>query len=310
LLYQLIKIIIRLALKIFCPELVVNNRRLLKLEGPVLIAANHPNSFFDAILIGALFTRPVHFLARGDAFRKAWHGKLLRLLNMIPVYRLSEGKENLGLNETAFQRSKEILSQGGIVLIFIEGICVNKHALQPFKKGAARIASESKSLTGFKVLSMGIAYNSFHRFGKRVNIGIAEPVPARSLFIFEEEAKNIRYFNEVLFDLIGKNITMPAGGRSLSKAKKKLLFVPAITGFVLHIGFYKLVKNTVKAKTRGTVFYDSVLFGALLFIYPLLLLLVCGILLFLNVPAIVPGLAFILFPLMAYAAVVYRNGKN
>jgi 1-acyl-sn-glycerol-3-phosphate acyltransferase len=310
LLYQLIKIIVRLALKIFCPELVVNHGRLLKLQGPVLIAANHPNSFFDAILIGALFTRPVHFLARGDAFRKAWHRKLFGLLNMIPVYRLSDGKENLGLNETAFQRSKEILSQGGLVLIFIEGICVNKHELQPFKKGAARIASESKSLTGFKVLPIGIAYNSFHRFGKRVRIAIAEPVPVGSLFIFEEEAKNIRHFNEVLFDLIGKNITMPPAGRSLSKAKKKLLFVPAIMGVVLHIGFYGLIKNAVKKKTHGTVFYDSVLFGALLLIYQLVLLLVCGILLFLNVPAFVPCLIFILFPLLAYSAVVYRDGRN
>jgi 1-acyl-sn-glycerol-3-phosphate acyltransferase len=310
LLYQLIKIIVRLALKIFCPKLVIHNRRLLELHGPVLITANHPNSFFDAILIGASFARPVHFLARGDAFRKPWHGKLLRLLNMIPVYRLSEGKENLGLNDTAFLRSKEILSRGGIVLIFIEGICVNKHELQPFKKGAARIASESKSLAGFRILPLGIAYNSFQRFGKEVNINIAEVIPAQSLFIFKEDAKNIRHFNEVLFEVIGKNITIPKGGEPLSKIKKPLLFIPAMIGFIVHAGLYRLIRNSVEKKTRGTVFYDSVLFGALLFIYPMVLLLICAILLLLNVSAIVPALIFIVFPMLAYTAVIYRRGRN
>jgi 1-acyl-sn-glycerol-3-phosphate acyltransferase len=307
LLYQLIKIFVKLALKIFCPELLINNKRLLELPGPLLITANHPNSFFDAILIGSLFSRPVHFLARGDVFRKPWHGKLLRLLNMIPVYRLSEGKENLGLNDTAFQRSKQILTEGGIVLIFIEGICVNKHTLQPFKKGAARIASESKLLPGLNILPIAVAYNSFDRFGKKININMAQPIPVKTLFVFEEEAKNIRHFNEVLFELIEKNICILEAKRHLSKSKKIVLAVPAVLGFVLHIGPYILIKNMVKKKTSGTVFYDSVLFGALLFIYPLFLLFICGMLFFLNIPAIIVALVFVLFPLLAYSTGAYRE---
>jgi 1-acyl-sn-glycerol-3-phosphate acyltransferase len=106
-----------------------------------------------------------------------------------PGLRLSEGKENLGLNDTAFQRSKEILSEGGVVLIFIEGICVNKHTLQPFKKGAARIAAESKSLPGLKFFQLGIAYNSFHRFGKRSTSILQKSIPVKTLFIFEGRIK-------------------------------------------------------------------------------------------------------------------------
>ncbi len=97
--YPILKIFVRLALKIFCAEIIVHNERALNTKGPLLITANHPNSFFDAIIIGAMFKHPVHFLARGDAFKKPWHNTLLKLLNMIPIYRLSEGKENLHLNE-------------------------------------------------------------------------------------------------------------------------------------------------------------------------------------------------------------------
>jgi 1-acyl-sn-glycerol-3-phosphate acyltransferase len=64
---------------------VVHHQTLTTTKGPLLITANHPNSFLDAIIIGALFQQPVHFLARGDAFKKPWHRWLLEQLHMIPA---------------------------------------------------------------------------------------------------------------------------------------------------------------------------------------------------------------------------------
>ncbi|MEK7199686.1 MAG: 1-acyl-sn-glycerol-3-phosphate acyltransferase, partial [Bacteroidota bacterium] len=180
----------------------MHNARLLERRGPLLIVANHPNSFLDAIIIGSLFKVPVHYLARGDAFNKPMNGTMLRLLHMIPVYRMSEGRESVFLNEAAFARSKDILSQKGIVLIFIEGICVHKHALQPFKKGAAKIALDSAGIPGFGIQPITIAYDSFEQFGKRVNIVIGENIPVAKLFPYEEATKNIMHFNQVLFTVI------------------------------------------------------------------------------------------------------------
>jgi len=168
LIYLLLKPFIRLAVAIFCPELIVRNKSIYDLKGPVLITANHPDSFLDAILIAAVIKRPIHFLARGDAFHKPWHNFLLRTLHMFPVYRLSEGKENLGLNAAAFENSRRVLSQNGIVLIFIEGICLNTHALQPFKKGAARIASTCwKEGIPLNILPLGIGYSSLKKWGNQ-----------------------------------------------------------------------------------------------------------------------------------------------
>ena len=42
-------------------------------QGPLLIAANHPNSFLDAIILDTLFKNTVYSLTRGDAFK----GKLI-----------------------------------------------------------------------------------------------------------------------------------------------------------------------------------------------------------------------------------------
>ena len=295
---------VRLALKIFCRSLTVSNREMLGQNGPLLLVANHPNSFLDAIIIGAQFRERVHFLARGDAFHKPWHATLLRMLNMIPVYRLSEGKENLHLNDAAFARSKEILTQKGIVLIFIEGVCVHKHELQPFKKGAARIAIESRMLAGFKVMPLGIAYDSFERFGKRVKIKLGNTIEVKSLFPYDEAAQNFRYFNTVLYAEILKRIVIPQRRRSTQNA---FLFIPAIIGILLHAPLYYFLRNTIRKKTAGTVFYDSVLFGTLLFVYPLYLLLL-GVLLFvLHVSLSLIFIIILLHPLTAWTSTQTRK---
>jgi 1-acyl-sn-glycerol-3-phosphate acyltransferase len=220
--YFFLKFPVRLALMIFCREIRVRNGALLKTRGPLLLVANHPNSFLDAIIIGSLFSHPVHFLARGDAFKKPWHRRILGLMNMIPVYRMCEGRENLHMNSEAFRKSGEVLNAGGIVLIFIEGICVNKHELQTFKKGAARIANECKHLNNFKVMPIGIAYNSFQQFGKTINVEIGEPVLAKKLLSTDNTVANIVQFNEILRNEIEQKIEVPISKRSDQK-KQQLL---------------------------------------------------------------------------------------
>jgi len=305
--YRLIKIAVRRALKIFCRRIEIMNRRQLKTAGPLLIAANHPNSFLDAIIIGAKFEKPVHFLARGDAFNKPWHSKLLRLLNMIPVYRLSEGKENLFLNEEAFARSKEILSANGIVLIFIEGICVHKHQLQSFKKGAARIAIDNRGLAGFKVMPLGIAYNSFESFGKEIHIIIGEPLSVKELLPFEEEAKNMQRFNERLYEEIAKQIDVPENKMEGNKKNKYLFFLPGAAGFLLHLPLYYFLRKIILRKTAGTIFFDSVLFGALLFFYPVYLLLMGALLLMMRLPLLAVVIILIIHPITAWCTVRWRS---
>ena len=272
-----------------------------------MITANHPNSFLDAVIIGSVFKRPVHYLARGDAFTKSWHSRLLRLLNMIPVYRLSEGKENLSLNEDAFARSKEVLSQNGIVLIFIEGVSKQTHELQAFKKGAARIALDSKELENFRVIPLGIAYNSFDKFGKRVTINIGEPRGVKTLLLFDEEAKNMRHFNSTMYEKIERLVIMPT--RKKNRSIWPILLIPSLAGFILHVALYTILKKAIWKKTAGTVFFDSVLFGSLLILYPIYLVLVGIFLRLMQIPALLLFCILLAHPLTAWCAVWWK-AKN
>lgn len=303
--YPFVKIAVRLALKIFCRSITIENKRSLAERGPLLLVANHPNSFLDAIIIAAHCKYPIHFLARGDAFHKPWHNTLLRLLNMIPVYRLSEGKEYLALNEWAFRQSKAVLQKGGIVLIFIEGICLHQHKLQPFKKGAARIAMECSFLSGFRVMPVALAYHSFTDFGKVVNLSAGEPEPVQNLLPFEEEAKNLRYFNERQYELIRQLIRIPPATTGETNMNKYPEWMAALPGYFLHAPFYYFLSRYIQKKTAGTVFYDSVLFGALLFLYPVYLLLLALILFALRVPVYLVGGIILFHPPGAWLTVQY-----
>ncbi|MEO8823714.1 MAG: 1-acyl-sn-glycerol-3-phosphate acyltransferase, partial [Ginsengibacter sp.] len=120
-LYKILFYPSKLAIHFYCRRIDINHKKWLNEKGPLLIAANHPNSFLDAIILSSLFKRPVYSLARGDAFAGKWIIKILTSLNMLPVYRMSEGTENLGLNYSTFEACKKLFEVDKIVLIFSEG---------------------------------------------------------------------------------------------------------------------------------------------------------------------------------------------
>lgn len=283
----------------------MHHKQLAATKGPLLITANHPNSFLDAIIIGSLFTHPVHFLARGDAFQKPWHRTVLSWLNMIPIYRLSEGKDKLHLNDYAFTRSCNILEDKGIVLIFIEGICVHQHTLQPFKKGAARIALQCwQNGIPVQVMPVGISYSSFTHFAKSVVVHLSPTLQSNSLIIKHDLVKSRLHFNTVvqqhLQPIIHYPVAMPG------RANLVVRFF-ALIGRYLHQPLYRPLQQWVQRITQKTVFYHSVLFGVLLLAYPLYLLLLFVVLLALSVPLPIVVLAVAVHPLLAWVAVRYQD---
>lgn len=273
-LIYILKQFLRVALWLFCSDINIKNKHLLNNKKPLLIIANHPNSFLDAIIIGAQYNRPINFLARGDVFTKRHHRFLLRLLNMIPVYRLREGKQYLHLNEYAFKESVRLIQKGEAVLIFIEGNCTNTHTLHPFKKGTARIVEKLNEQNIYhEIHVVGIAYNHFRGIGKKVNLCISE-------FSFSKlvnGAKDKIDFNKAVFEVLSKNIFPPTQKTIIHKTPL----------YYFHYVYYQLIHKIVDKKTRGSVFYDSVLFSLLFFTYPFLLFILYYILSFLYIPLII-----------------------
>lgn len=256
------------------------------MNGPLFIIANHPNSFLDAIIIGAYYNRAVYFLARGDVFEKKLYRFFLNALNMIPVYRLREGKEFLHLNDYAIRKSIQLISEGASVLIFIEGVCVNDHQLQPFKKGTARILEGLHQLNVFPIIHIvGIGYNHFRGIGKKINLVITQ-------FLFDQKIETARdrlVFNNQVCKVLNENIIVPTQKTVIHKN----------FWYFIHQPYYKMIHQFVDKKTKGTVFYDSVLFSVLFFTYPIFLFCLFFILIQFNISTLTAFLIIIALPLLS-----------
>ena len=281
-LYPLVKILARLAIKFYCRDIALNKKDILNTDGPLLLAVNHPNSFLDAIIFCTLFDKPVYSLARGDAFKGKLITKILLALKLLPVYRVSEGVENLEENYKTFDQCKEIFKQNGIVLIFSEGKCINEWHLRPLKKGTARLAISSwEDGIPLKVLPVGINYSSFSKFGKNVKIFFGEFITANDISSSNGHGKNIQSFNANLLqqlqpfvfeiDATDKVALHQKFYAPQSLLKKITLFIPAVLGWLFHALLYYPVKTTVKKLSFHTDHYDSIMVGLLLLLYPLYL---------------------------------------
>lgn len=313
-----------MTLWIFSERYVVNNKTILKHEGPLLLASNHPNSFFDAIIMGVIFRKPIHFLARGDSMKGGFAKWFLTKMNVIPIYRQSEGRDNMGLNQQTFERCQEVLQNKGILLIFAEGLCKNKWELRSVKKGPARIAleawsSDNEARKNLQILPIGLNYNTFKGFRKRIYIACEKIIDRIQIDFNQAASLQMKQFNEILTERLQKVVFVDSNNnhlvpfvmnnmdRFLSKKNeidfpaleqqfgtidfKKigefpyryftkgqrffksfllvLLSIPALLGWLLNLPYYKPLESFFSKKTKGTVFYDSVLFLSMMFTYPL-----------------------------------------
>lgn len=314
--FNLVKGYARLAIKIFCRKVVINKPGWLYAKGPLLLASNHPDSFLDGIIMTILFEQNIYSLARGDAFRNKKHERLLHWLHLLPVYRTSEGVENLEHNYTTFEDCKEIFEAKGIVMIFSEGRCVNEWRLRPLKKGTARLAISSwQAGIDLTVLPVGFNYNPFRNFGKNVFINFGKPLNKEEILMHSSDGKMFLSFNEQLKSELKELVyeINPADTKTLKEKlyisqplwKKFLVALPALVGFIIHAPLYFSVK-IINKKYFNNDHFDSTLVGLLLLAYPIYLLIFCVVsaIFFGGLPAL---LVWLIMPFTAWACVQLKN---
>ncbi len=288
--YPLLKFYARFAIRFYCTRIIVNKPELLKQKGPLLLACNHPNSFLDGMILTTLFDQPLHSLARGDAFKNKFVRKILYNIRLLPVYRTSEGVENLEHNYTTFAACQETFRKAENVLIFSEGRCINEWHLRPLKKGTARLALTAwKNHTPLTVIPTALNYSSFRKFGKEVHIFFGEALDEENILKEPTEGRQLLGFNEALNEQLQEMVYEIAPGDQ-SKRKKifsigikpnfYFLLLPAIAGWLLHIPLYLPILLFTRYRFRESGHYDSVLTSLLLLSYPfywLLLSFIAGI---------------------------------
>ena len=174
-------------------------------DRPVLLAPNHQNALMDAMATHNSSRRDPVFLARADIFKNKFIAGLLRLIKILPVYRIRDGASELGKNEDVFQEAMQVLLRKKCpVAIMPEGNHGNKRRLRPLVKGIFRIAFQAQENYGEKpsvvIVPVGIDYSNYTNFRGKLFLQYGEPIEVSEYYgaYLENQPKAINMLRERL----------------------------------------------------------------------------------------------------------------
>jgi len=176
--YKMLLVIFRFALKQYFKHINVFFEEKLPSDRPVLFVANHQSAFMDAIVVCAQIKQQLHFVSRGESFDKSWKRWILSKFNMHPIYRKEHTPELTKKNPEMIQAFQNLLMSGKSILIFPEGISETKPRLNEIKTGAARIALGTLDAGDQAplLIPIGLNYTNPHQFRSEVTVNFGAPI--------------------------------------------------------------------------------------------------------------------------------------
>jgi 1-acyl-sn-glycerol-3-phosphate acyltransferase len=187
--FSTLRIYVWAALHLFFRKIKVSGKSEVP-RGAVLFTPNHQNAFMDALLVVCSSGRYTHFLARADIFQKGWAKMLLRLINMIPIYRTRDGWQSLTQNQQTFEACAQLLQKEEAVVIFPEGNHGSARRLRPLSKGFTRVAFEALRTNphlSLYIVPVGLNYLSPTAARSDVHIVYGAAINANQFFKMGEQ---------------------------------------------------------------------------------------------------------------------------
>lgn len=177
--YFFVRACVWLGLRYYFKKIVVKGLKNIPKEGPIVFTANHQNAFLDALILATTTRWFTHYLVRADVFKFAWARWWLATLNMMPIYRIRDGRSALDQNAEIFGKCSRILDRGEALLIFPEGNHGQQRRLRPLSKGFTRIvfgAMEQQASLPISIIPVGLNYTSHQSASSSVSIYFGEPI--------------------------------------------------------------------------------------------------------------------------------------
>lgn len=185
-----VRFYIRLGLFFYFKKIHTHNIDFIPKNKPVLFLANHQNALLDALLIATSNKRFSYFLTRAAVFKKPLVSSILKSLQMLPVYRVRDGWNNLSNNSAIFNTCAALFNKGEAIVIFPEGNHNLKRTVRPLSKGFTRIIFETYEQypnTDLQLIPVGLNYVKAEKFPDSVSLFFGKPINA---FDFISENKN------------------------------------------------------------------------------------------------------------------------
>ncbi len=170
-LYDVCKLIVGVALRWYYRSLTIANADRIPREGPIFLAANHPNSLTDAMVVGWVSPRRVRFTAKATLFGNAIASRLLRSFGVIPLRRAADERAavasatdavpDASRNAGAFDAVADALAAHACVVVFPEGKTHDEPYMAPVRTGLARMAlmaRDERGVRGIRIVPLGLLF--------------------------------------------------------------------------------------------------------------------------------------------------------
>lgn len=193
--YEALRLYVRFAFWLTHKRIIVNGRKNIPTDRPIIFAANHQNALMDPLALVCTNSLQTLWLARADIFKSKRARSFLTFCKMIPIYRIRDGKENLSNNEEIFNQVTNVLKAKGSVALFPEAAHSGKRQMLPHKKAIPRIALESEEKNNFnlglQIVPVGIFYDHYWNFNRTLIVNYGEPIEIDSYKIrYAENPQN------------------------------------------------------------------------------------------------------------------------
>jgi glycerol-3-phosphate O-acyltransferase/dihydroxyacetone phosphate acyltransferase len=235
-LWHFFRYCVTLVLPVFYRKIQARNVQNVTVNGPVLIAMNHPNAFVDPVAF-TFVTYPVRlkYLARGDAFKPGLIATMLETLGIVPIFRIQDGgREGLKKNNEAFRRVNELLRTNHKIVVFAEGLCVQERRLRPLKRGVARMifgAHDFLKNDQLVVVPVGANYSQPDKIRSTLFYNVGEPIYLKDFDaeLKENEARAYTRFMQLLEPKM-KELVIHVNNKEYDETIKQLdeLLMPAM----------------------------------------------------------------------------------
>lgn len=308
--YIVIRLWVRACLFCYYRQIRVVGKEHIPFKKPMLLLSNHQNALMDVLLIATQCGKKPWFLARSDVFGSDILNSFFTFLQMLPVYRLRDGRDKLTRNKPIFETCAQLLRDGQCIVLFPEANHSLRRTVRPLSKGFVRIASTAMENDGnidLMIVPVGQNYAYPMQPGDSATLCFGEAIfvkeyAASNNFIGEIKNKVYESLKQLtthipedsydgIIDEIGKNGSVflfpnqlndsVASGTYTKMETKKEFVLPRIlkTIFVLwNLPMVLLWRSLIKPRVPEEEFMATFRFGFVLIGYPLCYLIVLLIL--------------------------------
>ncbi|MEM5539814.1 1-acyl-sn-glycerol-3-phosphate acyltransferase [Olleya sp. AS48] len=178
-----VRIYIQLGLFFYYKKIIVNGKKSIPKDQPVLFLSNHQNALIDALLLATKSGRLSYFLTRAGVFKKPFVSRLLHSLHMRPIYRVRDGWSTIAKNKSVFSNTVNLLHDNKAVTIFPEGNHNLERRVRPLSKGFTRIILEHRQTypkQSIHLIPVGLNYQAPKAMGSTVSICFGKALASKS----------------------------------------------------------------------------------------------------------------------------------